>query len=337
MQVISKCPSTLKIGYSTYSPAALRHVFKGKKVSHILPYITEDTKKEQRKLFIENRARISISGVQEKASLALQKNILQLATNAGEYILKPIPTDLENVEAVPANEHITMQLAAQVYKMNVAQNALIFFADGESAYITRRFDVMPDGRRCLKEDFASILSKTSEGGNKNYKYEGSYALIAEAIDTFLPAAIIAKERLFQLAIFNYLFSNGDAHLKNFSVIDYMQDGVYQLAPAYDLLCTRLHIDDGDFALEDRLYDGDYKHPSFAHFGCHCYDDFYDFGLMIGLVPKRIQNFMALFLSKQKETVDLVKRSFLPQDLQGLYLKFYTDKLSRLQKSLSNKI
>jgi len=46
-------------------------------------------------------------------------------------------------------------------------------------------------------------------------------------------------------IFNYLISNGDAHLKNFSVIDYEQNGIYQLAPAYDLLCTKLHIDDGD--------------------------------------------------------------------------------------------
>jgi serine/threonine-protein kinase HipA len=337
MNLISKCPGTLKIGYSTYSPAALRHVFKGKKVSCTLPYIIDDTKKEQRKLFTENRARISISGVQEKVSLVLRKNILQLADTGGEYILKPIPTDLDNVEAVPANEHLTMQLASQVYNLDVAKNAMIFFADGEAAYITKRFDVMADGRRCLKEDFASILSKTSESGSKNYKYESSYALIAEAIDKHLPTSMIAKERLFNLAVFNYLFSNGDAHLKNFSVIDYMQDGVYQLAPAYDLLCTRLHIDDGDFALEDRLYNGDYKHPSFAHYGCHCYDDFYDFGIMIGLAQKRVQSFLKLFLTKQQETIDLVKRSFLQEQLQEQFLKFYFDKLSRLQKSLSNKI
>jgi serine/threonine-protein kinase HipA len=337
MEAINKCPATLKEGYTTYSPAALRHMFKGKKVSHILPYIIADAKREQRKLFTTNRASISISGVQEKVSLRLEKNILRLTASGGEYILKPIPTDLENLDAVPANEHLTMQLAAQIYKLDVAKNALIFFADGEPAYITRRFDVMPDGRRCLKEDFASVLNKTSESGNKNFKYQSSYAEIAGAIDLYLPAAMIGKERLFQLALFNYLFSNGDAHLKNFSVIDYLQDGFYQLAPAYDLLCTRLHINDGDFALEDRLYAKDYEHPSFAHYGFHAYDDFYDFGIKIGLVPKRIKTFMSVFLSKEKETALLVRQSFLPIELQNLYLAFYQDKLLRLQKSLSNKI
>ncbi len=337
MNTITKCPSTLKEGYTTYSPAALRNVFKGKKVSHILPYIVTDAKKEQRKLFTDNRARISISGVQEKASLRLKKNILQLTATGGEYILKPIPADLDNIEAAPANEHITMQLAAQVYKMDVAKNAIIFFGDGEQAYITKRFDVMPDGNRCLKEDFASLLNKTSETGNKNYKYEGSYSVMATAIEQYLPVAAIAKEKLFQLAVFNYLFSNGDAHLKNFSVIDYYQDGLYQLAPAYDLLCTRLHINDGDFGLDDRLYEDDYKHTSFSHYGYHAYDDFYDFGIKIGLVPKRIQAFMANFLSKKEQVEQLVSQSFLAADMQELYLNFYNDKLQRLSKSLSNKI
>jgi serine/threonine-protein kinase HipA len=337
MEAINKCPGTLKEGYTTYSPVALRNVFKGKKVSHVLPFIVDEARKEQRKLFTDNWAGISISGVQEKVSLRVEKNILRLTATGGEYILKPVPTDLENIEAVPANEHVTMQLAAQVYKMDVANNAIIFFGDGEQAYITKRFDVMPDGSHCLNEDFASLLNKSSETGNKNYKYEGSYAVIAAVIDKYLPVALIAKEKLFQLAVFNYLFSNGDAHLKNFSVIDYSQDGLYQLAPAYDLLCTRLHINDGDFALNDRLYEGDYKHPSFSYYGYHAYDDFYDFGLKIGIVPKRIQGFMTNFLSKKEQVGQLVKQSFLSIELQKLYLKLYYEKFQRLGQSLTNKI
>jgi serine/threonine-protein kinase HipA len=146
--------------------------------------------------------------------------------------------------------------------------------------------------------------------------------------------LVAKENLFKLCVFNYLFSNGDAHLKNFSVIDYHQDGQYQLAPAYDLLCTRLHVEDGDFALEDRLYEGDYKHQSFAHYGFHGYTDFYDFGIKIGLVPKRISQFLQLFLSKQIEVETLVGRSFLSEELKKLYLKLYYDKLKRLETVLS---
>lgn len=46
-------------------------------------------------------------------------------------------------------------------------------------------------------------------------------------------------------VFNYLFGNGDAHLKNFS-LQATSGGDYVLTPAYDLLHTSIHIDDGDF-------------------------------------------------------------------------------------------
>jgi serine/threonine-protein kinase HipA len=330
MKALNICPSTLQEGYTTYSPKALRHLFNGKNVPHNLEFYVTEAKKEQRKLLTENRTRISISGVQEKFSIRLEKKELMLTDKMGEYILKPIPTDLDNVEFVPANEHVTMQIASQVYKLDVAKNGLIFFADDEPAYITKRFDIMPDGNRSLNEDFASLLQKTKENqGNKNFKYESSYLEMANAIDSLLPSALIAKENLFKLCVFNYLFSNGDAHIKNFSVIDYHQDGQYQLAPAYDLLCTRLHIEDGDFALEDRLYEGDYKHPSYAQYGFHGYNDFYDFGIKIGLVSKRITQFLDLFLSKTKEVEALVVKSFLSQELKELYLELYYDKLKRL--------
>ena len=337
MKIVKVCPSTLQDGYTTYSPKALRQLFKNKKVLHQLNFNVGDAKKGQSISLIENRTRISISGVQEKFSIKLEKNKLVLTEKNGEYILKPIPTDLENVENVPANEHLTMQIAAQVYKLDVAKNGLIFFDDNEPAYITKRFDVMPDGRRCLKEDFASLMQTTSETGNKNYKYEGSYLDMAKALDKYIGASIVAKENLFKLVVFNYLFSNGDAHLKNFSVLDYLQDGLYQLAPAYDLLCTRLHINDADFALEDSLYYGDYKHESFAYYGYHAYDDFYDFGIMLNLVPKRVSQFLQIFLANKNEVEKLVAKSYLDKDLKPIYLKHYYDKLKRLNNSLSQKI
>ncbi len=51
--------------------------------------------------------------------------------------------------------------------------------------------------------------------------------------------------------FNYLFSNGDAHLKNFSLIETSM-GDFKLSPAYDLLNSGIHIEDRDFALDDGL-------------------------------------------------------------------------------------
>ena len=46
-------------------------------------------------------------------------------------------------------------------------------------------------------------------------------------------------------VFNFLFSNGDAHLKNFSIIE-TPLGDFKLSPAYDLLNSRIHIEDKDF-------------------------------------------------------------------------------------------
>lgn len=76
------CPGTLAEGFNTYSPICLRVVFNGKKVHHILPYAyyEDDAESEQ---FLENRKRISISGVQEKLSMLLYKNNIRL-TNTGE-------------------------------------------------------------------------------------------------------------------------------------------------------------------------------------------------------------------------------------------------------------
>jgi serine/threonine-protein kinase HipA len=46
---------------------------------------------------------------------------------------------LKKVDQLPANEHLTIQIAKQVYGITVAKNAVIFFKDGSPAYITKRF------------------------------------------------------------------------------------------------------------------------------------------------------------------------------------------------------
>ncbi len=128
---IKCCPGTLAPGHTTYSRACINGLFGGKKVSHLLPYSASADPEDTDRLR-ENRKRISISGVQIKASLVLNKNKLRLTTSGepGQYILKPIPYDVKYPEYVPANEHLTMQIAKQVYKIPVAENALIFFKDG---------------------------------------------------------------------------------------------------------------------------------------------------------------------------------------------------------------
>lgn len=332
---IQICPGTLAEGHSTYSPRCIRETFAGNKVSHILPFPSPQQEGEQKKKFLESRSRISISGVQEKYSLRYNpvNKQLELTDKGGEFILKPIPVDLLHVAQVPANEHLTMQIASQLFKIPTAKCALIFFNDGVPAYITRRFDVKSDGTRCLKEDFASIAGLTSMNAGKDFKYNYSYEGIAQLIDKYIPANIPTKENFFRLVVFNYLFSNGDAHLKNFSRIDCKGEGDAFLAPAYDLINTSIHIDDGDIALSDGLYAKDYDHPSFATFGHYCFDDFYEFGVRIGLVPIRIKKMLLQFIEGAEKVEQFVSRSFLNDETKSLYLNHYFDKQRRLSTSL----
>lgn len=71
----------------------------------------------------------------------------------------------------------------------------------------------------------------------------------------IPTHAIELEKIFRLILFNYIFSNGDAHVKNFSAIQ-TDEGDHVITPAYDLLCTRIHSPgETDMALtlfKDRL-------------------------------------------------------------------------------------
>ena len=243
---LKHCPGTLSEDFSSYSPGCLRNLFNGKKVSHILPYDQPQQNEDVAEQFMENRKRISISGVQEKLSFVLEKNVLRL-THEGEqgtYILKPIPRDLKKVDQVPANEHLTMQIAKQVFGINTAENAMIFFKNGTPAYITKRFDVKDDGSKWGKEDFATLAGRTNDNAGPNFKYEFSYEEAGLLIQKHVSAWRVEIEKYFSVVLFNFLFSNGDAHLKNFSLLESSM-GDYLLSPIYDLLNTKMHVDDSD--------------------------------------------------------------------------------------------
>ncbi|PWK17306.1 serine/threonine-protein kinase HipA [Arcicella aurantiaca] len=326
------CPGTLAEGYSSYSSTCLRKVFRNKKVSHVLPYPKPQTSEEIEDLFMENRKRISISGVQEKLSLILEKNQLRLTKEGeqGEYILKPIPRDLKKIDQVPANEHLTMQIASQVFGINTAANALIFFADGTPAYITKRFDIKEEGIKWGVEDFASLAGKTKDNFGVNYKYEFSYEELGELIQFFVPTWRIEMEKYFILLIFNYLFSNGDAHLKNFSLIE-TPKGDYVLSPAYDLINTRLHVDDTDFALSKGLFKDDFRSIHQVNSGHAHQDDFMELGKRLGMNEARIKKLLLPFLDKQPLVETLISHSFLTDANKRAYSQMISSKRNFLKK------
>jgi serine/threonine-protein kinase HipA len=179
----------------------------------------------------------------------------------------------------PANEHVTMQIAKQVYNIPTAENGLVFFRNEEPAYITKRFDVTRNGTKLGKEDFASLAGKTEENAGENFRYNYSYEGIAELIKEHVGAWKIEMEKFYSLVVFNFLFSNGDAHLKNFSLLETI-NGDYILSPAYDLLDTRIHVEEeGFFALQDELFKewhwSDCRIKNDKH--QPCLEDFVEFG------------------------------------------------------------
>ncbi|MCD4682215.1 MAG: HipA domain-containing protein [Bacteroidales bacterium] len=326
------CPGTLAEGFHTYSPGCLRKLFNGKKVNHILQYDPPQLNAEVAEQFLENRKYISISGVQEKLSLILDKNILRLTkeNEQGTYILKPIPRDLKNVELVPANEHLTMQIAKQVYGINVAENALIFFKNGLPAYITKRFDVRKTDEKWGKEDFASLAGKTKDNWGPNFKYEYSYEEIGLLIRKYVPAWRVEIEKYFSLVVFNFLFSNGDAHLKNFALLE-CSKGDYLLSPAYDLINTRLHVNDSDFALDKGLFSDNFKSAEYKKCDHPSKSDFFEFAKRIGVLEGRIEKLLAPFMAKQDFVQTLINRSFLDDPNKREYLLMYNTKRHFLTK------
>ena len=330
---IKNCPGLLTEGFSEYSPLFLRRMFDGRKVNHILAYNAPEVNDEDQEKFMENRKRISISGVQEKYSIILDKNNLRLTVEKepGTYILKPKPHGLKKTAMAPANEHVTMQIASQIYKIPTAENGLVFFKNDEAAYLTKRFDIGNNGTKIGKEDFASLAGKTEENAGQNFKYDYSYEGIAGLIKEYVGAWKIEMEKFYNLVVFNFLFSNGDAHLKNFSLVE-TKNGDYVLSPAYDLMNTRIHVDEeGFFALNDELFKewkwsdcrikNTQNHP--------CKEDFIEFGKIIGISDNRVNKLLEFFLKKQTGVENLVKRSFLDEETKLLYLGHYNERLVML--------
>lgn len=331
MKEINVCPGTLAIGFDTYSPSCLRKMFDGRRVSHIID-LSLDGNADNIAAAIN---KISISGAQEKLSAVVDKGhiILTPPQQQGRYIIKPIPDykHLRFRNNIPANEHLTMQIASQVYGIKTAENALAFFADGQMVYITKRFDYDENGLKIRQDDFASISGKTDRNSGKDYKYTGCYEDIARLLKQNVSAWQVEMSRYFSLVVFNYIFSNGDAHLKNFSLRE-TPNGDYILSPAYDLMNTSIHIDDGDFALQDGLIPKSEYSDTYTNSGHPCKDDFITFGKRIGVLPKKLHSIIELFATEQPQVLQLIEHSFLDEKVKRMYRQSYLERLRRFQRT-----
>ncbi len=302
------------------------------RVSHILPFNSPAKEDDIKDNFAEHVGRISLSGVQPKFGLVMGENGILARPAEGqrsEYILKPAPFSPLLLERTfcPANEHLTMQMASQVYRIETAANTLVHFQDGEAAYLCRRFDVSPTGEKYLQEDFASLAGLTKKNGGSDYKYSNlSYEECGDIIRKFTKAAAIELLKFFRVVVFNYLTLNDDAHLKNFSLIN-RGDGEYHLSPAYDLINTSIHLwEPRIFALDKGLFREGMKLSDTRTVGR---EDFEEFGRRLGLAGRTIKRELDFFGSEQPLAKELIDSSFLSDKLKKSYWLSYKYRRSTL--------
>jgi len=122
------------------------------------------------------------------------------------------------------------------------------------------------------------------------------------MQTYLSMYKIDAPKLLKILIFNYLFSNGDAHFKNFSILEPPM-GDYRLSPAYDLLNSRIHTEDKDFALDDGLLPANLAQGNISF-------QFKKLSEEAKISEKLFNLLMTLMISKSDEVEKLIATSFL---------------------------
>lgn len=295
------------------------------KVPDILPFTKADLRLP---MAVRQGHRNSISGVQSKVLLSFAGGTLETVAAGGDYILKPVPEGtLSRFPAdIPANENITMQIASRLFRIATAENKCVRFADGELAYLTKRFD-RRDGEPVRQEDLCQIAGRSEETHGEQYKYDFSYEEMADVIRRVCPAARIELVKTFKQIVFDYLFGNSDAHLKNFSVFE-GNLGDYVMTPAYDLLNTMLHCQgDLTFMALSLFRDPDFMTPEFENLGYYSVPDFIMLGKAYGVDERGVRSMIDEFKRRSSAVENMVHGSLLSDGAQKEYLRIFHVRLS----------
>jgi serine/threonine-protein kinase HipA len=251
-------------------------------------------------LAAEMAGKMSISGAQEKICLSLSSDgtNLKVASVGGMYILKPEPA---RYNFIPQNEHLTMCMAS-LAGIDVPPCGLVQLKDGAIAYLIKRFDRREDGTKLRLEDFCQLAERSSRD-----KYQGSAELCVRVLRKYASEPIVEIRKLFKVFLFSWWVSNGDQHLKNFSLLT-APDGRHRLSPAYDLLCTRLAIPtDLDLALTVQGKRSGLTRGTWMEFAAYCQ-----------LPEKAAWRLLDEQVQAFASSRELIHASLLPDDLKAKY-------------------
>jgi serine/threonine-protein kinase HipA len=176
--------------------------------------------------------KMSLAGAQEKLPVVIAAGgtlFEPTGASASTHILKPDVLH-EHYPASAVNEWFCARLAQEL-RLPVPPVELRYVP--ASVYIIRRFDrAVTDGKveRLHALDAVQLLSLAAGS-----KYPESGAAALRDVVARCRAKAAARVALLRWALFNALIGNGDAHLKNISLLAGREG--YSLAPHYDLEST----------------------------------------------------------------------------------------------------
>jgi len=182
--------------------------------------------------------RLSLAGAQSKLPVCLVDGRISLPApgQPTTHILKPA---IQGLGGSTENEAFVMTLAAELGLLVARTEARVVEVGGNrwTLLLVERYDrVVREGRvqRLHQEDFCQALGVPS---SRKYQSEGGPGFKACFELLRRVSAVPGPDLvgLMDLAVFNAVVGNADAHAKNLSLL-YTPRGP-RLAPFYDLLCT----------------------------------------------------------------------------------------------------
>ncbi len=268
-----------------------------------VPFKTTEVTAEAQKMV----GRMSISGVQPKLSVIhdRRRHELTVVDRGGLFILKP---QTDRFESLPENENLCMNIVS-TYGIEVPPHGLLPLPDGKLAYLVRRFDRLDDGSKLQQEDFQQLLQTDD-------KYSGSYERIANFLKRHSDVIGLDLVRLFERALLFYVLGNGDAHLKNFSLLR-REDVGYQLSPAYDVLSYRLVLPEEK---DDMCLSLQGKRNSISK------KDLQGLSEHFGLTGKQVNNALDRLSALRSSIEMMIEGSFLEKRLRNRFLEIFEERM-----------
>ncbi|WP_322407045.1 type II toxin-antitoxin system HipA family toxin [Idiomarina sp. PL1-037] len=142
----------------------------------------------------------AISGVQPKVVVPSEKATLVYP----DLIIKAADEEFPNLTA---NEFICLS-AADYCGLEKPE---FWLSDNREHFVMKRFDIDGDKKYAV-EDFCVLTKRDSAD-----KYRSSYEQVMKVVQLFTRSAE-QLQKVYEYIVFNVLIGNGDAHLKNFSVL-----------------------------------------------------------------------------------------------------------------------